>query len=189
MTSIIKLLALSACLAILSLAVPFSGLNRAWVSDADYNFFLQVALPHLGIVVSSIIGGYAGVLLLSTSKDKSLQEMAVTLSAIAVALLIGGLFINTGPYVFMYSLVCPTLVGFGVLRLSERLPLIRNRGASYSLTALLLLPSIALICVGINSSDWVMIFDFGTGFRVLFAALIGGLAANIKLDIIAETQL
>ncbi|EQC2670859.1 hypothetical protein ACY3SZ_001548 [Yersinia enterocolitica] len=173
-------LSLAICIAIISLIVPFSGLNRAWVSDADYSFLLQVALPHLGIAVSSIIGGYAGVLFLRSSRDKSQHDLAVTMSVFAVALLIGGLFISNGPYVLMYSLVCPPLVGFGVMKLSEHLLLLRKRGTLLSLIALLLLPSIALLCVGIDSTDWVMIFDFGTGFRVLFGALIGGLVANIK---------
>lgn len=181
MTPSIKTLTLSACLAIISIAVPISGLDRAWVSDIDYSFFLQIALPRLGIAVSSIIGGYGGVLFLRNSNDENLHELAVTMSVIAIALLIGGLFINNGLYVLMYSLVCPPLVGFGIMKLSERLPLIVKRRAMLSLMMVLLLPSVALVCVGINSTDWVMIFDFGTGFRVLFGALIGGLAANIKL--------
>ncbi|MFS2221018.1 hypothetical protein [Pantoea sp. B65] len=180
MTRSIKMLALAACIAIVSLAIPFSGLNRAWISDVDYSFFLQVALPRLGIAVSSIIGGYAGVLFLSHSQDKNLHELAVTMSVIDIALLIGGLFISDAPYVLMYSLVCPPLVGFGVMKLSERVSFIRKRAVMVSLIALLLLPSIALLSVGIQSTDWVMIFDFGTGFRVLFGALIGGLVANIK---------
>ena len=173
---------LAICIAIVSIIVPFSGLNRAWVSDADYSFLLQVALPHLGIAVSSIIGGYAGVLFLRSSHDKNLHDLAVTMSVFAVALLIGGLFIDDSPYVLMYSLICPPLVGFGVMKLSERLSFIRKRGVVVSLIALLLLPSIALLCVGIDSTDWVMIFDFGTGFRVLFGALIGGLAGILKND-------
>lgn len=182
MTRSMKMLALSTCLAIVSLAVPFSGINMVRVSDVEYSFFLQVALPHLGIAVSSIIGGYAGVLFLSSSNDQSLHDLAVTMSAIAVALLIGGMFISNGPYVLMYSLVCPSLVGFGLMKLSERLSFIRKRGVMFLLIAFLLLPSIALIFVGIDSTDWVMIIDFGTGFRVLLGALIGGFAANIKQE-------
>jgi len=173
------MLAIAACLTIVSLAVPFSGLNRVWVSDVDYSFFLQVALPRLGIAVSSIIGGYAGVLFLGSSNDQSLHDFAVTMSSIAVALLIGGMFISNGPYVLMYSLVCPPLVGFGLMKLSERLSFIRKRGVIFSVIALLLLPSIALLSVGINSTDWVMVFDFGTGVRVVFGSLSGGMAAKL----------
>jgi len=188
MTRSIKMLALSACLAIVSVAIPFSGLNRAWVTDANYSFFLQVALPHLGIAVSSIIGGYAGGLFLCRSKDKNLHDLALTMSVIAIAILASGMFISNGPYVLMYSLICPPLVGFGVMKLSERFPLIRKRGVAISLIVLLLLTSITLLFIGINSTDWVMIIDFGTGFRVLFGALIGGLAVNIQHKTIAKGE-
>lgn len=179
MTTSIKMLALSACLAIVSLAVSLSGSNLIRVSDINHSFLLQIALPHLGIAVSSVIGGFGGALLLNSARDKSLHEVALPLSFIALGLLIGGLFIINGPYVLMYSLVCPPLIGFGVIRLSELLPFIRKRGIVLTLIALLLIPNVALLCTGITSTDWVMVIDFGTGFRVLFGALTGGLAVNI----------
>lgn len=180
MTASLKLLVLSTCLAIAALAIPLSGNNMVWVNDAGYSFLTQVALAHLGIAVSSIIGGYAGTLYLSSTKDQTLEQLAGIYGIIATAMLIGGLYVSDPVYVFIYSLGGPPLVGIGVLKLSEHLPL-RKRGVAFTLIALLLLPSIALLCLGINSVDWVMIIDFGTGLRVLFGALIGGLAANIKL--------
>ncbi|SEQ12544.1 hypothetical protein SAMN05216522_101273 [Rosenbergiella nectarea] len=179
MTTSIKMLAFSACLTIVSLAVSLSRSNLLWVSDINYSFLLQVALPHLGIAVSSVIGGFGGALLLNRARDKSLYEVALPLSFVALGLLIGGLFIINGPYVLMYTLVCPPLIGFGAIRLSELLPFIRKRGINLTLIVLLLLPNIALFCVGMTSTDWVMVIDFGTGFRVLFGALTGGLAVNI----------
>lgn len=181
MIASLKLLALSAVLAVTSLAIPFSGTNMTWVNDAGYSFLTQVALPHLGIAVSSIIGGYAGALYLSSTKDQTLDKLAGIYGIIATAMLIGGLYVSDPVYVFIYSLACPPLIGTGVLKLSEHLPL-RKRGVAFTLITLLLLPSIALLCVGINSVDWVMVIDFGTGLRVLFGALIGGLAAQTNLQ-------
>lgn len=174
-----KILGFSSFLAILSLAIPFSGPDIAWVNDADYSFLTQVALPHLGIAASSIIGGYAGVLYLRSSGNQTLHQIAGIYSGIAVIMLVGGLFIIDIVYVFLYSLACPPLVGFGVVKLAEHLPSIKKRVVTFMLIGLLMLPSIALLCIGINSVDWVMVIDFGTGFRVLFGALIGGLAANL----------
>lgn len=174
------MLALSTCLAIVSLAVSLTGSNLIRVSDINYSFLLQVALPHLGIAVSSVIGGFGGALLLNRARDKSLHEVALPLSFIALGLLIGGLFITNGPYVLMYSLVCPPLIGFGIIRLSGLLPFIRKRGIVLTLIALLLIPNVALLCTSITSTDWVMVIDFATGFRVLFGALAGSIAANLK---------
>ncbi|MGM3173121.1 MULTISPECIES: hypothetical protein [Dickeya] len=174
----IKMLVLSAVLAITSLAIPFSETNMVWVNDASYSFLIQVALPHLGIAVSSIIGGYAGALFLSSSKDQTLNQFAGINGIIATAMLICGVYVSEPIYVFIYSLVCPPLIGIGVLQLSEYLPL-RKRGVTFTLIFLLLLLSIALLCIGITSRDWIMIIDFGTSFRVLFGALMGGLAANL----------
>ncbi len=39
-----KMLGFSSFLAIVSLAIPLSGTNMAWVNDADYSFLTQVAL-------------------------------------------------------------------------------------------------------------------------------------------------
>lgn len=38
MIASIKMLGISAFLAIVSLAIPLSGTNMAWVNDADYSF-------------------------------------------------------------------------------------------------------------------------------------------------------
>lgn len=76
-----------------------------------------------------------------------------------MGLLIGGLFIINGVYVFMYSLVCPPLIGFGIMRLSQLLPFIRKRGVVLTIIALMLIPNVALLCVGITSKDWVMVMD------------------------------
>ena len=183
----IKMLTLSTVLAIISLAIPYSGTNMVWVNGASYSFLTQVALPHLGIAVSSIIGGYAGALFLSSSKDKTLNQLAGIYGIIATAMLIGGMYVNEPIYVFIYSLICPPLIGIGVSKLSEHMPL-KKRGVTFTLIFLLLLPSIALLCIGITSRDWIMIIDFGTGFRVLFGALMGGLAANLTTAVEVEHE-
>ncbi|EPT7033178.1 hypothetical protein ACVR2T_002946 [Cronobacter malonaticus] len=179
MVAIIKMLGISAFLAIPSLAIPFSGTNMAWVNDAGYSFFLQVALPHLGVAASSVIGSYAGVLFLRRFKDKNLHELAVPVSVIAIVVLISGFYIADYLIIFLYTLACPPLIGAGVMKLSERLGLMTKPRIVLGLIALLILPSIALVCVGISSTDWVMIIDLGTGLRVMFGALIGGLVAHL----------
>lgn len=183
----IKMMVISVALAIISLAIPYSGNNIAWVNDADYSFLTQVALPHLGITISSIIGGYNGALYLSITKDQTLDQLAGIYGIVATLMLISGLYVSEPVYVFIYSLTCPPLVGIGTLKLSEYMPL-RKRGVTFTLITLLLIPSIALLCIGITSRDWIMIIDFGTGLRVLFGALMGGLAANIKLMTLTEAH-
>lgn len=182
MIAAMKILGFSVFLAFVSLAIPFSGTNMVWINDADYSFLIQVALPHVGIATSSIIGGYAGVLYLKNSENQTLHQIAGIYSGVAIAMLISGLFIIDRVYIFMYSLACPPLIGFGVVKLAEHLPLIKKRGVTFTLIGLLMLPSLALVCIGISSVDWIMVIDFGTGLRVLFGALMGGFAANIKLD-------
>jgi hypothetical protein len=182
MIAAMKILGFSVFLAFVSLAIPFSGTNMVWVNDADYSFLTQVALPHLGITTSSVIGGYAGVLYLRSSENQTLHQIAGIYSGVAIIMLISGLLIIDRMYVFMYSLACPPLVGFGVEKLAEHLPSFKKRGVTFTLIGLLIVPSIALLCIGINSVDWVMVIDFGTGLRVLFGALIGGLAAKTNLQ-------
>lgn len=186
MTASMKMLGFSSFLAIVSLAIPFSGTNMAWVNDADYSFLTQVALPHLGIAASSILGGYAGVLYLRSSENQTLHQIAGIYSGVAVIMLVSGLFIIDRMYVFLYSLACPPLVGFGVVKLAEHLPSFKKRGVTFTLIGLLMVPSIALLCIGISSVDWVMVIDFGTGIRVLFGALMGGLAANLTPTVEVE---
>lgn len=180
MNTNLKLLTFSSILAIISLGIPFSMENVIWVKDAGYSFLIQVALPHLGIAVSSVISGYAGGLYLNSIKDQTLDELALLFGAIATGMLISGFYFITPEYVFTYSLVCPPLIGIAMLKLSEYLPL-QRRGVALTLIGLLIIPSFALICIGITSLDWVMIVDFGTGLRVLLGAMIGGLAATMKL--------
>ncbi|WP_312778379.1 hypothetical protein [Pseudescherichia sp.] len=91
--------------------------------------------------------------------------------------------------IFLYTLACPPLVGFGIVKLAAHIPLIKKRGLTFVLLGLLMLPSIALVCIGINSIDWVMIIDFGTGLRVLIGALMGGLAANLTTAVNVEHKL
>lgn len=181
MTASMKILGLSAFLAIVSLAIPFIGHSVVWAGDADYSFLLQVAPVHLGIAVSSIIGGYAGALHLHSSQEKTLHELAIPMSFIAIAVLIGGCFTFNQTYIFMYVLACPPLVGFGIMQLSEW-SFIKKRGVTLTLIVLLLLPSIALFFIGVTSQGLMMVVDLGTGFRVLFGALIGGLALNLRRD-------
>lgn len=187
MTGSLKLLILSTCMAVAALAIPLSNNNLVWVTEADYNFLLQVALPHLGIAVSGVIGGYAGALLLRDSEDKSLNKLALPIGIIGITLLIGGWFINNLIYVVMCSLVCPPVVGIGMMKLAEYLPVLRNRGVRFILIVILLLPSIALLCIGISSTDWVIVIDLGTGLRLLFGALIGGLSALANTQINGKT--
>lgn len=187
MTGSLKLLILSTCVAVAALAIPLSNNNLVWVTDAGYSFLLQVALPHLGIAISGVIGGYAGVLILRDSKDNSLDQLALPIGIIGMTLLIGGLFINALTYVVMYTLVCPPLIGIGLMKLAGYLPILKNRGVGITLIAILLLPSIALLCIGINATDWVIVIDLGTGFRLLFAALIGGFSAITNARTNAKT--
>lgn len=181
----IKMLILSALLAIPSLAFPLSGTNIVWVDDASFSFMLQVAFPHLGIAVSSLVGGYAGAQFLRHSREQSLHNLAEALLIIAIVMLIGGLFIGNvryAIYVFAYSLLCPPMIGLGIMKLSERVQSLTRRRVSLTLIVVMLLLSISLLCTGITSTDWIMIVDFGTSLRVLFGAMIGGFVATLNAN-------
>lgn len=174
MTSSIQMLVLSAILAIVSLTIPTYGTNLLWVADPGYSFLLQVALPRIGIAISSIIGGYAGVKLFQISRDDDLKNLAIPLAMVAIALLIGGLFIEVTIYVYMYTLICPTLIGLGIAKLSNG-DWIRKPGIILGFIAGLFIAGIILVAVGITSRDWIMVIDLGTGMRVLSASMIGAL--------------
>lgn len=174
MSVTLKLLVMSACIMLASLAVPLGISNIAWTREAGFSFFLQVALPRIGIVLAGILGGYAGTTRLLVSKEDELPRVAIPLSLLAIAMLIGGIYIGEHAYVCLYSLACPAMIGLGVGRISHT-ALMQKSSVVTGLIVLLAIISIALIMVGAGSDDWIMTIDFGTGLRVLFAALIGGL--------------
>lgn len=116
------------------------------------------------------MGGYAGATRLLASKEDELPRVAIPLSLLAIAMLIGGIYIGEHAYVLLYTLVCPAMIGLGVGRISHT-ALMQKRSVVTGLIILLAIISIALIMVGAGSGDWIMTiyFYFGTGLRVLCA--------------------
>lgn len=76
-------------------------------------------------------------------------------------------------YVYMYSLICPSLIGLGIACLEKKA--IKKRNIVFGLTIILAILSFLLLTVGITSDNWIMIIDTGNGLRVLLAAIIVGL--------------
>lgn len=171
------MLGLSTLLAIISLTIPIYGTNMVWVTDADFSFLIQIALPRIGIVISSVISGYAGVTLFQKSQDMELKSLSILLASLAVALLIGGMFIGGSTfsaYVYMYTMICPALIGLGSAKLASIYP-VKKGWLVVGLVVVLTIFSIILLISGITSRDWIMIIDLSTGMRVLSASLIGAL--------------
>lgn len=177
MNATLKMFGLSTLLAIISLTIPICGKNLVWITDADFSFLLQVSLPRVGIIVSSILGGYAGVTLFKKSQDVELKNFSIPLASIAIALLFGGLFMGGdafSAYVYMYTLICPALIGLGSAKLASIYPMKKGL-LVVGLVVILTIFSIILLISGITSRDWIIIIDLGTGMRVLSASLIGAL--------------
>ncbi|QDY42997.1 hypothetical protein D8B20_14405 [Candidatus Pantoea soli] len=173
MTTGIKFLIMSIIISILSLTYPLNVTNLIWINDQGYSFLFQVVFPRLGLVCGGIIGGYAGTMIILQNKNQELNNIAIPSSLIAVALLILALFkggSNYSVFVYMYSVICPVFIGFGIARCLH----LKTKGLMLAMIIALGIGSLALLIVGATSRDFIIIIDLITSMRVLLAACIGG---------------
>ena len=186
----LSLLAAVLALAFIGYAKGIVG-YEVWTTDAGYSFGLQVLLPRIGLIISGFIGA-CGAFTIANKCSQSEDELSavyklasVMMFIIGAGLLIYGFWNWKTDYQIIYSIFGPAFVGNGMFIFIHTLKWLKNKVASMSVAAILLILAFAVASIGRPSPfdvwQFVVVLNGGTGLFILMATMSGSFVMNCLL--------
>ncbi|KYC28390.1 hypothetical protein [Citrobacter sp. AATXQ] len=186
----LSLLAAVLALAFIGYAKGIVG-YEVWTTDAGYSFGLQVLLPRIGLIISDFIGA-CGAFTIANKCSQSEDELSavyklasVMMFIIGAGLLIYGFWNWKTDYQIIYSIFGPAFVGNGMFIFIHKLKWLKNKVASMSFAAILLILAFAVASIGRPSPfdvwQFVVVLNGGTGLFILMATMSGSFVMNCLL--------
>ncbi|MGQ4696445.1 hypothetical protein [Enterobacter asburiae] len=187
---ILSLLAAVLALAFIGYAKGIVG-YEVWTTDTGYSFGLQVLLPCIGLIISGFIGA-CGAFTIANKCSQPEDELSavyklasIMMFIIGAGLLIYGFWNWKTDYQIIYSIFGPAFVGNGMFIFIHKLKWLKNKIATMSFAAILLILAFAVASIGRPSPfdvwQFVVVLNGGTGLFILVAALSGSFVMNCLL--------
>ncbi|EMN1549542.1 TPA: hypothetical protein QHO63_002513 [Klebsiella variicola] len=186
----LSLLAAVLALAFIGYAKGIVG-YEVWTTDTGYSFGLQVLLPRIGLIISGFIGA-CGAFTIANKCSQPEDELSavyklasIMMFIIGAGLLIYGFWNWKTDYQIIYSIFGPAFVGNGMFIFIHKLKWLKNKIATMSFAAILLILAFAVASIGRPSPfdvwQFVVVLNGGTGLFILMAALSGSFVMNCLL--------
>lgn len=186
----LSLLAAVLALAFIGYAKGIVG-YEVWTTDTGDSFGLQVLLPRIGLIISGFIGA-CGAFTIANKCSQPEDELSavyklasIMMFIIGAGLLIYGFWNWKTDYQIIYSIFGPAFVGNGMFIFIHKLKWLKNKIATMSFAAILLILAFAVASIGRPSPfdvwQFVVVLNGGTGLFILMAALSGSFVMNCLL--------